>query len=204
MFSIEAAINEIKRNQSGYCLKECVHTCCNFTTGYLILTPEEAGVLFNNQLDNKAGASMDQPEPSPTGVIETLIETGVLQHHGPDKYRLKGCQCPHYDFDTKQCAIHNNPGRPAACLDFPLYLSGSNVHLDSSCGFILDHYEDIVDLLETRYKDEVKKYNIRFKLWFEPPDPELCYNGIMRDNYDLKTEAEAARELVRFLKQNAG
>jgi Fe-S-cluster containining protein len=204
MLSIETSINEIKRNQSGYCLKDCVRTCCNFTTGYLILTHKEAGLLFNKQMDQKLVAATAAVDQSPVDRIEALIKTGALQNHGPDKYCFKGYKCPHYDSDSKQCAIHNDPGRPTACLDFPLYFSGSNVRLDSSCGFIIDRYEDIVDLLETWHKDEVQKYGIRFTLWFEPPDPELCYNGIARDNYDLKTEAEAAQELARFLKQNAG
>jgi len=203
MPSLEASIGEIKRSLGGFCLGRCPRTCCDFSVGHLILTDKEVGAVFREEINRAREISGRTFEEALEEEKINLVRINILRPYGSGGFILKGIECPHHDALTNKCAIHSDPDRPAACLDFPIYLSATGIHLDGSCPYILDHYEAIVDRLEAGHGDEIEARDLRFKLWIEPPDFEFCYNGLARDNYDLKQEPDMVKELVRALREES-
>jgi Fe-S-cluster containining protein len=94
-----------RESLSSYCYNECLAYCCR--KGYLLLSEPEV-TLFH----------MD---------IKDLV---IMPIDGTYIFNLsKGCP----NLKEYKCLIHNNPQRPKACKEFPLFIFGKTVVVTEDC-----------------------------------------------------------------------
>lgn len=87
---------------SSYCYRECKASCCR--KGFLLLTGDEVGLM--------KGACKEELQVIPVE-LET-DEEGFVFDLG------SGEGCP--NLMEYKCTIHDNPLRPNACKEFPLFI----------------------------------------------------------------------------------
>ena len=103
MDKAEEIAERARKSISSYCSEECRAYCCR--KGYLVLSGNEACLI----------AGSDK---------EYLERKGTLKKLKSGRYSLflgeKDSPCPM--LNGFRCMIHNNPKRPAACRNFPVFL----------------------------------------------------------------------------------
>ena len=108
-------IVEARNSISSFCINECNAYCCR--KGYLTLSDSEMKLIVGD-------------------LEEELIEKDILKSVKDGEWALflgtPGLPCPRLK-DSK-CTIHDNPGRPSTCDQFPLFvLEGKNLRLSNRC-----------------------------------------------------------------------
>jgi Fe-S-cluster containining protein len=106
---------------SKYCYSECNAYCCR--KGYILLNTNEAKLVTGKTQKG----------------LEKLKEIGVLIKTEKGKYVIdlaeKQTGCP--SLNESRCIIHDNPKRPAACKEFPLFIwkiDGKDIiHVSERC-----------------------------------------------------------------------
>ncbi|MFA6462005.1 MAG: YkgJ family cysteine cluster protein [Candidatus Woesearchaeota archaeon] len=94
-----------RESLSSYCYNECLAYCCR--KGYLLLSEPEVSLL---QMDIK------------DLVIMPIDRTYIFN-------LSKGCP----NLKEYKCLIHQNPQRPKACKEFPLFIFGKTVVVTEDC-----------------------------------------------------------------------
>ncbi len=101
------------RNALGdFCVNECGGYCCR--KGYLLLSNSEVDIVVKDR--------------------SGFLEKGYLKEIGGGKFSLflgNPDGCP--NLDGSKCLIHDNPKRPLACREFPIFLSGDMLRVSKRC-----------------------------------------------------------------------
>lgn len=211
MSSIHESIEDIKRTPlNKSCLEECLTTCCEFSE--LELTKNELKLLYaveiNKSLLNREKRFLHKIA-SLLGYKETfedlfekkvafLLQEWTLWECQDGIYTLRNMRCPRYDVQTKKCEIHDNPKRPIGCKKTPLFLEDSEVNLNAfDCPYVRKNYESIVEILETRHKDEIDKLQIRFMIHTGREFEGCGYGGEVKSGiYDIKKDSDVIKQKI--------
>ncbi len=112
----ELIAEKARKSISSFCFNECRSYCCR--KGYLVLDKEEAGLL--------AGESQEELERK--GRLKRLRSGGYSLFLGE-----KDAPCPM--LKGFKCRVHDNPKRPAACRNFPVFIDRNTktVRLSHRC-----------------------------------------------------------------------
>lgn len=110
----EKIANKARRALSHYCTEECSAYCCR--KGYLLINESEMELLVGENKD-------------------ILMTEGSLRKMVDGMYSLNFSNslggCP--QLKNSKCLIHNNPKRPRACIEFPIFITGKTVRVSGRC-----------------------------------------------------------------------
>jgi Fe-S-cluster containining protein len=111
--SAENLAEKARESISGYCSRECKSYCCR--KGYLLLTENERDLVIAEK-------------------TEKLLRENILTLTKDKRYllNLSPDGCPRLkDF---KCELHDNPDRPKACKEFPVFMwENKKINISQRC-----------------------------------------------------------------------
>jgi len=129
----ENIAEEARSSIGKFCSEECKSYCCR--KGYLHL---DAGNL-NLVTQGRVKELEENKTLSKKGGVFSLY----MGNHDQPCPSLKDCKC----------MIHDNPNRPLACKQFPIFLEGKNIRMSCRCPAIKEGllYPYIARLIQLGY-----------------------------------------------------
>ncbi len=156
---LKHSIEEIRSELSPYCLNNCNSSCCDLTG-----TDIMGIIVTKKELKAMVGDIFERIK---------LIREKYIVRKEQGLYRLQYIACPSYDSGTKKCLIHNNPIRPNACSEFPIFFfepeengKKPEVNMDGRCQYIRQNWHTIVDKWESENPELHDEIDIRMIAFF--------------------------------------